>query len=74
MFLPKTKTLMCLGALLLPSLVGAQYQMVKEYMGQTFFDDWDFYDNCECLLHSLSLRITVSGLGFLPHLDVLCYF
>lgn len=48
MFLLKTKTLLGLSALLLPSLVEAQYQMVKEYMGQTFFDDWDFYDNCEC--------------------------
>ena len=36
-------------ALALPALVraAATYSMVKEYAGTTFFDDWDFYGNCE---------------------------
>lgn len=28
-----------------PLLVHAQYNMVKEYIGEHFFDDWDFYGN-----------------------------
>lgn len=31
--------------------------MVKEYMGQTFFDDWDFYDNCEYVSVHESRRV-----------------
>ena len=34
--------------LALPSVVrAAQYSLVKEYAGTNFFDDWDFYGNCE---------------------------
>lgn len=34
------------ASLLLPALASAQYQMVKEYIGEHFFDDWAFYNNC----------------------------
>ena len=41
-------SLLCL--LLLPGLASAQYQMVKEYVGDNFFNDWTFYNNCEPFL------------------------
>jgi hypothetical protein len=28
-------------------VTGAQYSLVKEYAGTHFFDDWDYYGNCE---------------------------
>lgn len=31
-----------------PLLVHAQYSMVKEYIGETFFNDWNFYGDSEC--------------------------
>ncbi|THH30577.1 hypothetical protein EUX98_g3615 [Antrodiella citrinella] len=34
---------------LLTIVVSAQYDMVKEYTGQTFFDDWIFYNNFDNL-------------------------
>jgi len=34
---------------LLPALVAAQYSMVKEYSGSSFFDDWNFYNNYDNL-------------------------
>lgn len=37
------------AALLLPLLASAQYQMVKEYIGDHFFDDWQFYNNYDNL-------------------------
>jgi hypothetical protein len=34
----------------LPAAVrGTQYGLVKEYAGNGFFDDWNFYGSCECL-------------------------
>jgi len=34
--------------LALPSVVTAvQYGLVKEYAGTNFFNDWNFYGNCE---------------------------
>ena len=36
-----------LCTLLLPVLAQAQYALVKEYIGDHFFDDWNFYDNSE---------------------------
>lgn len=35
-------------SLLLPSAAVAQYNLVKEYVGESFFDDWSFYGNSEC--------------------------
>ncbi|TFK93306.1 glycoside hydrolase family 16 protein [Polyporus arcularius HHB13444] len=32
-------------SLLLPAAVLAQYNLVKEYAGESFFDDWSFYGN-----------------------------
>lgn len=40
---------------LLSAVVSAQYAMLKEYAGQTFFDDWNFYDNCTCLIPLASI-------------------
>ena len=34
-------------SLLLPAAVLAQYDLVKEYSGETFFDGWSFYGNSE---------------------------
>lgn len=34
-------------AFALPTIVTAvQYNLVKEYGGANFFDDWNFYGNC----------------------------
>ena len=33
--------------LALPTIVTAvEYNLVKEYAGTNFFDDWNFYGNC----------------------------
>ena len=37
------------GPLVLGSLVHGQYSMVKEYIGENFFDDWNFYGKGETL-------------------------
>ncbi len=35
-------------ALALPAVIrGSQYGLVKEYAGEHFFDEWDFYGHCE---------------------------
>ena len=35
-----------LAALVLPALVQAtSYNQVKEFVGEQFFDDWNFYNN-----------------------------
>lgn len=31
---------------------GTQYGLVKEYAGSSFFDDWNFYGNCELQIWS----------------------
>ncbi|TCD65821.1 hypothetical protein EIP91_002171 [Steccherinum ochraceum] len=41
-------TFVCTLALLC-AVASAQYSMVKEFAGQTFFDDWNFYDNFDNL-------------------------
>ena len=35
------------ASFLLPTAVwaAAQYNLVKEYAGESFFDDWNFYNN-----------------------------
>lgn len=30
-------------------VVSAQYQFTREYSGTTFFDRWQFYNNCKCV-------------------------
>ncbi|OCH90440.1 hypothetical protein OBBRIDRAFT_793317 [Obba rivulosa] len=42
--------LLCSVALIAP-VVKAQYQIVKDYSGSTFFDDWNFYGNFDNLTH-----------------------
>lgn len=42
-----SSTILC--ALLLPVVADAQYTMVKEYIGQNFFDDWAFYNHFDNL-------------------------
>ncbi|KAI9064601.1 glycoside hydrolase family 16 protein [Trametes sanguinea] len=37
------------ASLLLPATVLAQYNLVKEYAGQSFFDDWNFYNHFDNL-------------------------
>ena len=36
------------AAALAAALVEAQYTQVKEYIGDSFFDDWDFYNHGAC--------------------------
>lgn len=31
---------------------GTQYSLVKEYAGEHFFDEWDFYGHCELQIWS----------------------
>ncbi|OBZ71521.1 putative glycosidase C21B10.07 [Grifola frondosa] len=38
-------------AALLPALVEGQYVMVKEYAGESFFDDWNFFNAPDNLTH-----------------------
>jgi len=40
------------------------YDMVKEYAGQTFFDEWTFYDHCayDCYLVFWYHSADVNGL------------
>lgn len=78
-----TQTL-CWG-IFLPAVVQAtSYGLVKEYVGSTFFDDWNFYGNCALLLLSLqSYRPPAfgkdSGRGIEPvllswtHLHAACF-
>lgn len=33
-------------------VAGASYNIVKDFAGSTFFDDWDFFGSCEFLLQS----------------------
>lgn len=45
----RSSSLLACTAFLLPALAGAQYSMVKEYQGASFFDDWNFYNNYDNL-------------------------
>ena len=51
----------------LPLLAHAQYAMVKEYIGEKFFDDWNFYGKGEvnfdgyCQLESSLVTSIISG-------------
>lgn len=38
-------------AILLYRAEGAKYDVLKEYQGETFFDDWDFYGNADNLMN-----------------------
>lgn len=38
-----------MGPLVFGTLVHGQYSMVKEYIGENFFDDWNFYGKGETL-------------------------
>lgn len=48
---PRLPLLLVAGTLALPQLaLAATYNLAKEYQGESFFDDWVFYNNCESLL------------------------
>lgn len=48
--------------LVLPALVAAQsYDMVKEYAGTTFFDDWNFYNNIDNLTNGNVNYLSAQG-------------
>lgn len=36
-------------------VTAAQYSLVKEYAGTQFFDNWDFYGNCEWPMNTTPL-------------------
>ena len=61
---------LCALALALPALVraGASYSMVKEYAGTTFFDDWDFYGNCEFFFSFRGYHVPLGCAQFAAHL------
>lgn len=40
-------TALVMSSLYTPA-TAASYNLVKEYAGKTFFDDWTFYDHCKC--------------------------
>lgn len=38
-------------------VAGASYDIVKDFAGSSFFDDWDFFGSCECFLQSNNKEI-----------------
>ncbi|KZT11783.1 glycoside hydrolase family 16 protein [Laetiporus sulphureus 93-53] len=48
---------------LLPVLVKCQYDMVKEYTGDSFFDDWDFYNNYDNLTEGDVFFVSAKSAG-----------
>ncbi|KAI0060384.1 glycoside hydrolase family 16 protein [Artomyces pyxidatus] len=46
--------------LILPTIARAQYSLVKEYAGTTFFDDWTFYGNFDNLTNGDAIFVTAS--------------
>ena len=52
-----TNTILVL-ALAFPAVIrGTQYELVKEYAGSTFFDDWNFYGHCELQIMSATVSL-----------------
>ncbi|CCM00998.1 uncharacterized protein FIBRA_03046 [Fibroporia radiculosa] len=50
-------------ALLAPAVVHAQYSQVKEYLGSSFFDDWNFYNNYDNLTSGNVFYVSSSTAG-----------
>jgi len=48
----------CALALILPAIARAQYNLVKEYSGSSFFDDWNFYDNFDNLTNGDAIFVS----------------
>lgn len=45
-------------ALAFPAVIrGTHYDLVKEYAGSTFFDDWNFYGHCELQIMSATVSL-----------------
>ena len=42
-------------------LVSAQYTLVKDYSGPSFFDDWEFYGACDYKANMPQRSITNDG-------------
>ncbi|KIP04230.1 glycoside hydrolase family 16 protein [Phlebiopsis gigantea 11061_1 CR5-6] len=53
-------SLVVLASLLLPGIANAQYTMVKEYIGEHFFDDWSFYNNFDNLTNGDAFFVSAS--------------
>jgi len=51
------------AAALLPALVNAQYTQVKEYVGDAFFDDWDFYNHADDLTNGNVFFVSSTNAG-----------
>lgn len=51
-----------IGLLSHASVALAQYSLVKEYSGSTFFDGWDFYGNCTLTPSRIDTPLTRSQL------------
>ena len=45
--MPSLTSILALTLALPAVITGTQYGLVKEYAGEHFFDDWDFYGHCE---------------------------
>ncbi|TFY77831.1 hypothetical protein EWM64_g6179 [Hericium alpestre] len=43
---------------LLPTIASAQYNLVKQYQGSSFFDDWDFYNNFDNLTNGDAIFVS----------------
>ncbi|KAH9919297.1 concanavalin A-like lectin/glucanase domain-containing protein [Fomitopsis serialis] len=51
------------AAALLPALIHAQYTQVKEYAGDSFFDDWNFYNHADDLTNGNVFFVSSTNAG-----------
>ncbi|KAF8529328.1 glycoside hydrolase family 16 protein [Hysterangium stoloniferum] len=49
---------LCLGLVVFSSVVQGQYQLSKTYAGNTFFDDWVFYNNFDNLTNGDAIFVS----------------
>ncbi|KZT69565.1 glycoside hydrolase family 16 protein [Daedalea quercina L-15889] len=59
----RTALLCGAAAAFLPALIEAQYTQVKEYIGDSFFDDWDFYNHADDLTSGNVFFVSSSTAG-----------
>jgi hypothetical protein len=52
-----TNTILVLALGLPAAIRGTQYGLVKEYAGNTFFDEWNFYGHCELQIMSATVSL-----------------
>jgi hypothetical protein len=52
-----TNAILALALGLSAVIRGTQYGLVKEYAGNTFFDEWNFYGHCELRIMSMTVSL-----------------